>query len=558
MNKEEIEKTAEKYAIKNAFEHEKAQIGAVVGKVKALFPEEEMKKIIPIVKETVKKINELEKSELEKKYKKFEEEGWELKQEEKEKTLPELDWLKKGEKIITRVAPCPTGPMHFGHARPAIILDEYVKKYGGEFIIRFDDTDPKIKIPKQGIEEEYIKDFEWLGIKISKIKRQSDNIEKHLKIIEKLLKEGKAYICFCKQEEWRKKIWKSEGCACRTKNPKEQMKDWKKMKNHDLKEGDCVVRIKTDLKDKDSSVRDWWIAKIVDDPKKHPNKKTHKYHVWPSYNLSSAVDDHEMKTNFIVRGQEHRQNEKKQKYLYDYLGWEYAKTKYHGKIASIGDMVLSKSKIKKMMEEEGLERDDDPRLANIKSFRRRGFLPETIRKIILDCGLNPNDSKISSENLSSTNKKFLGEVKQYPFIEEGIQLEIVNCGKGEINEYGIIKKIEKPIQKFIIDKKETSKIKEGESVRLKEGLNFKLTGKSEYNADGFFVSYGKKDYKTINWITGEGKEARVLMNDGKEKIGLTTKTIEKEKEGKMINFSEIGYVKIEEKNGTTKSIFAHK
>jgi len=98
---EEITKTAHKYAVKNAFEHDgEAQIGAVVGKVKALFPKADLKKVMPMISKAVAEVNKMKKDALALEYKKFESTGWELKHVEKEKTLPELEWLKKGEKII--------------------------------------------------------------------------------------------------------------------------------------------------------------------------------------------------------------------------------------------------------------------------------------------------------------------------------------------------------------------------------------------------------------------------------------------------------------------------
>jgi glutamyl-tRNA synthetase len=219
----ELEKTISKYATKNAFEHKgPAQLGAVVGKIKALFPEEELGKIMPQIKKIVEEINSLSPKELEQKYKLYETEGWELKREEKEKTLPELDWLKKGEKIITRVAPNPSGAMHFGHARPAVLTDMYVKKYGGTFILRFDDTDPKIKKPVAGIEQEFLSELMWLGIDVHQTANASDNLERYYEIIKKLLKEDNAYICDCDPEKWRELIWNSKPCPCRSKKPKEQ------------------------------------------------------------------------------------------------------------------------------------------------------------------------------------------------------------------------------------------------------------------------------------------------------------------------------------------------
>ena len=212
----EVKDVAHKYAVKNAFEHDgSAQPGAVIGKVKALFPEVNLAEVAPEINQIVKEINEMDSGKLKEEYDFYASQGWELKQIEKEKTLPELEWLKEGEKLITRAAPCPTGVMHFGHARPYVLTDEFVKKYGGTYIMRFDDTDAKVKIPEKAMEKEFLDDFKWLGININGgIVNQSDNIKRYYQIIEKLFKMEKAYVCFCASEKWRELSWKSKACPC--------------------------------------------------------------------------------------------------------------------------------------------------------------------------------------------------------------------------------------------------------------------------------------------------------------------------------------------------------
>lgn len=554
MSSSEIKEVAFKYAIKNAFEHEgQAQMGAVIGKVKALFPQNEIKEISLIAQSIVEEVNTLDKQRLKEHYTFFNEEGWELKQTEKEKTLPELDWLKEGEQLITRVAPNPSGAMHFGHARPAILSDEYVKKYGGKLFIRFDDTDPKIKKPIEGIEKEFLDEFNWLEIKVDGISNASNNLKRYYQIIEELIKKEKAYVCFCKSEEWKQKIWKGKACPCREKNAREQLINWKKMLKHQIKEGEAIVRIKSDLNQKDTSLIDFWLAKVVDKVE-HPNKVAAKEHVWPSYNLASAIDDYDNKINFIIRGQEHISNEKKQRQIYEIFNWVYPHTKYHGKITQVGDMVLSKSIIKELMEKEGLNRDDDPRLATLKAFRRRGFSPKTIRKIIFEIGLNTNEAKIGIENFAAINKEIVGEVNSYPFIEEGIECEVIGIFEGEINYYGEKIIIRNPIQKFILDKKEIKKFKTSDIIRLKNGFNIKIEEINEYYIRAKFISFEKTNKPTVNWLM-DGIDTEILMNDGTIRQGMSAPNLKNE--NKIIYFSNIGHANIENKNEKINCVFSY-
>ena len=135
-------------------------------------------------------------------------------------------------------------------------------------------------------------------------------------------------------------------------------------------------------------------------------------------------------------------------------------------------MTLSKSKMKLIMDEVGAERYDDPRMATIMAFRRRGFLPQTIRKIIVDCGVSMKEVKITLENFASANKQFLGEVAEYPFFEEAIEIEINNMMEGEGEAYGENIKFKGGIEKLLVNKKELLKYKGKETlVRFKKAFN---------------------------------------------------------------------------------------
>jgi len=142
-----VEQDAYRYAIKNAFLHEgKADMGALIGKLKALHPELHIKKTMEIALEAVKKVNAMEAGEIKKEFEQFNKKGYELKAKQKEDPLPSLEWAEK-EAVVTRYAPNPNGPFHLGNARTAILSKEFSERHKGKFLLRFDDTDPKVKKP---------------------------------------------------------------------------------------------------------------------------------------------------------------------------------------------------------------------------------------------------------------------------------------------------------------------------------------------------------------------------------------------------------------------------
>src|SRR3989441_2765209 len=124
-----------------------------------------------------------------------------------------------------------------------------------------------------------------------------------------------------------------------------------------------------------------------------------KYRVWPLYNFSAAVDDHLMGITHIIRGKEHLTNAVRQTYLYKHMGWSYPEAIEYGRLKMIG-FKLSKSEMVKELEEGLVEGFDDPRIPTIASLRRRGYSPETLRKIVHEMGARPVDATRSEEHTS--------------------------------------------------------------------------------------------------------------------------------------------------------------
>jgi glutamyl-tRNA synthetase len=548
----EIKETAFRYGIKNAFLHEgKAEISAIVGKLKALDKDLNVKEIMPEVIEIIKEINSMPFAEIEKKFHEFEN-SYELKVQEKKEGLPELEWAEK-EKVVTRYAPNPNGPFHLGNARAAIISNEYAEKYKGKFILRFDDTDPKIKKPIENAEQVFLKDLNWLGINPKEIFFASDRIEIYYEYMKKIIELEKAYVCTCDSEEWKKLITEKKACPCRELNKKEQLKRFEKMLSHEFKEGQAVLRIKTDLNHKDPSIRDWWAAKIVDWPN-HPKVKQ-KFIVWPSYNFASAIDDQLLGVTLIIRGQEHEQNMTKQKYLYEYFNWKYPHAVHFGRI-KLGEMVLSTSKIAKGIEEGIYSGWDDPRLGTIQALRKRGFQPKALIQTIMDLGTNTNDATIELNKLIDLNKKLIEpKTKRVTFIENPVELEVNYCKEKEIEKYNQTYLL-KPLEKFLVEKNDLIKVKKGELFRLRNALNARLIEFNELWAISEFVGFPEINKMLVSWIL-EPTDAEILMDDNSKKIGLID-SIEL-KEGDYLNLHLFGYCKVNKIEGNKAELsFIHK
>jgi len=522
-----IEEDAYRYAVKNAFLHGgRAEAGAIVGKVKALYPKLDIKKAMAIALEAVKKANSLEHEELKRDFERFEGQGWELKPKEKEDSLPALEWAEESrEKVVTRFAPNPNAPFHLGNARTAILSKEYAERYKGRFILRFDDTDPKVKRPIEDAERIFKEDLHWLGCDPDETFFASDRLGLYYDYLRTALEKGFAYVCDCDSEAWRKKIKAKKACKCRNLEPKEQLKRFEKMMDGETKEGEAVVRIRTDLKDKDPSVRDWWAAKAVDNPE-HTNPKAVGNHVWPSYNFASAIDDHLLGVTLIIRGQEHEQNKTKQEFLYRQFGWVYPHCFHIGRI-SLQGMVLSKSKIREGIEKGEFSGWDDPRLGTIRALRKRGFRAEALKEALLDLGVNTNDSVLQLAKVIDLNRKIIEpESERMAFFEEPLQLDVNYAPNG--------------MHRLFVDKKAFEKFRAGDVLRLRQLFNVKIVKKDEFQAFADFVGEAMVNKPVVGWFR-EGVDAEVLMDDNSRKIGMTDASILEKKAGGRVCFEGFGF-----------------
>jgi glutamyl-tRNA synthetase len=548
---EKIIEDSYRYAIKNAFSHNsKADASAVVGKIIALHKGTDIKKAMPAIMEAVRKVNSMSPAEIEKEYKKFED-GYELKPKPKREGLPTLDFAEKGEKIITRFAPNPSGVMHLGHARQAILSHDLAKKYCGKFFLRVDDTDPKTKVPIEKGEELVLQDLEWLDAKPDETYRASDRFELYYDYMKKIVEMEKAYVCTCNNEEWKKKKAKGIACACRDIPKKENLEKLEKMLKHEYKEGTAVLRIKTDIQHKDPSIRDWWAAKIVDNPQ-HP--KATNTHLWPSYNFASAIDDHELGITLIIRGQEHAQNAEKQKYLYQYFGWKYPHAIHTGRIKSdIG--LLSKSKINELMKKKDFLGYSDPRLGTLLALKRRGFQPEAIREIIIEIGLKTSDTTIEFKKLADLNKKFVASAERIAFLTEPIRLDVGFSQKIIAEIDGKEFELKQGSQTFLVDKTELEKIEIGKIARIRNAYNVRIVKKDPLQAFAECLGKGPGEFPVIHWLIEEQSIDTEIWTPKGMIAGFVDNKIIDKKTGEIVYLEKFGYCRIDQLKENKATLF---
>jgi len=577
----ELREFIRKLALLNAVKHDgKAQTGSVVGKFLAEKPElrSKAKKIARLVGEVLQEVNNLSLEE----QKDIVEERWPAalvkEKVEEEKRLPPLPNVGRYAEVVTRFSPNPDCVLHLGSARAIVLCYEYARMYKGKFILRFEDTDPKLKKPVLEFYDRIREDLAWLGCKPHEEYVQSDRISIYYEYAERLLKDGKAYVCTCQPEHFREKALANKPCLCRDLKPEEHLKRWQRMLEGSYKEGEAVVRVKTDLNHPNPAVRDWPALRVLDSEKYPHPRVGSKYHVWPLYNFACGLDDHLMGVTHIIRGKEHLTNMVRQEYMYEYLGWQYPEAIHYGRLKITGAS-LSKSIIVQGMREGIYKSWDDPRLATFAALRRRGMTPEAIKKLMIDVGPKTSEVVLSWENLYAHNRKMLDpKADRYFFVHNPIQLTVRNMLKAftaklrlhpdhaerGFREYTIKPTGEDNSVILWVSRNDTEILKVGKVIRLMGLFNTKIERTDAYSAEASFISEPYEEARKagaplIHWIPiGADLPCQVVMPDATVAEGITETASKGLKPNDIIQFERFGFVRIDEVNMKLIAYYAHR
>jgi glutamyl-tRNA synthetase len=572
--------TIRKIALTNAIEHEgKAQPKPVLGRLLAENPELRGKvaEATSLVDTVVHEVNSLTLE----KQKKIVGKLWPtlLKEKgkvEEKKGLPPLPNVEKYKQVVTRFAPNPDAVLHIGSTRAVILSHEYARMYNGLFVLRFEDTDTRLKKSALKFYDLIREDLRWLGCEWDAEYIQSDRIEIYYKHMEKLLKDGHAYVCTCKREDFHEKVTIREPCPCRTLSPEENVNRWQAMLSGEYGEGEAVVRVKTDLDHPNPAIREWPAFRIVD-PKKYPHPRVgRKYRVWPLFAFANGVDDHLNGVTHVIRGKEHLANQKRQEYLYAYLGWKYPEAIHYGRLKIVG-ATLSKSKIVRGVQDGTYTGWDDPRLATFRALSRRGIQPGALRQLILEIGPKPVDITLSWENLYAYNKKIIDpSADRFFFVQEPLKQSVKGVKKSytahvpfhpDHPERGHRTLTVKPLNndaEVLVSCRDKALFVNGSVIRLMELFNVKVQDASETGFSAAFFSEAYDDARRlraplVHWLPAdEGVSCEVMMPDGSSVKGLAEDTFRNVSVGKIVQFERFGFVRVDQKNEKIVVVYAHR
>lgn len=536
----------------NALEHDgKAELNSVISRMVAYFPDERknLKYLIPQIKGIIEEVNGLPDDEMRRIVSVEFPELLEKKKVE-EKRLPDLpDVTKDG--VVMRLAPSPSGPLHIGHARMAILNDEYLKRYGGKLILRIEDTNPATIDPDAY--KMIPDDLKWLDVNYTDLVIQSKRFEIYYNEMKRLIERGNAYVSTTSTEDFRTMKQKKLPVKEREESPEENLERWDRMTNGGYEKGEAYAVVKTDLEHPNPAVRDFIAFRIIDIP--HPLEGD-RYRVYPMMNFSVSVDDHLLNLTHVIRGKDHIANTEKQKYVFNHLNWKQPVYIHYGKV-SIENSILKTSLIKKGIKSGEFSGWDDPRLGTLLALKKRGFLPESIRKYFVESGIGDVDTTFSWEIFYSFNRKLVdADSPRHFFIHNPVKLGFEFEGVLEVhlplfpsysnsNTGRSYRDYDIGTGEIFLTKQDADKFN-NRIVRLKDLGDFKIENtKITYSRES-----GENVRKSANgqpiiihWLSGNCHPFKVYKPDGTVDTGLVENDVSNYL-GRVNQMERYGYVNV--------------
>lgn len=446
-------------------------------------------------------------------------------------------------KVITRFPPEPNGYLHIGHAKSILLNYGLSQEYGGQFNLRFDDTNPT----KEKVEfvDSIKRDVEWLGAKWhGDVLFASDYFDRMYEAAVKLIRKGKAYVCDLTPEqirEYRGTLTEpGKESPYRNRSVEENLELFENMKNGMYADGEKVLRAKIDMAAANINMRDPIIYRVAHISH---HRTGDKWCIYPMYDFAHPIEDaiegvsHSICT---LEFEDHRP-------LYDWVvrELEYENPPKQIEFAKLylNNVVTGKRYIKRLVEDGIVDGWDDPRLVSIAALRRRGFTPESIKTFVELVGVTKSQGSVEYPMLEYCIREDLKlKVRRMMTVLNPVKVIIDNYPVGQVEYMEVPNNQENPelgtrkvpftkelyIERddFMIDPpKKYFRMFPGNEVRL---MNAYFVTCTDYKTDEsgevteIHCTYdpetrggnfeGRKVKGTIHWVSAsEGKQVQVRL-----------------------------------------------
>ena len=339
---------------------------------------------------------------------------------------------KNSGQVVTRFPPEPNGFLHIGHAKAVCLSFGMAKEFAGTTYLRFDDTNPS----KESIEfaDSMKEDISWLGFEWLEVRNASDYFDQLYAFAEQLIEDEKAYVDSQSADEIRAMRGSltdaGKNSPYRDRTVAENLDLFRRMRDGEFADGDHVLRLKIDMASPNINMRDPAIYRIRH--VKH-HQTGDKWCIYPLYDYTHCISDSlEGITHSLcdLGFEAHRP-------LYDWV-LDNIKVNCHPQQIEFSRLnlqytVMSKRKLKQLVEENLVDGWDDPRLPTIAGLRRRGYTPTALRDFCRRIGVTKSDNNVElallqsviREDLEDTAPRVMGVVNPIKLVIENYALDKV-------------------------------------------------------------------------------------------------------------------------------------
>lgn len=338
-----------------------------------------------------------------------------------------------GGRVLTRFPPEPNGYLHIGHAKSIALNFGLAQQYNGKTNLRFDDTNPVTE------DTEYVDsikaDIRWLGYEWDKELYASDYFEQIYEFAVTLIKKGLAYV----EDATAEQIAASKGTPttpgtptpARSRSVEENLDLFTRMRAGEFKDGEKTLRAKIDLASPNMHMRDPLMYRIKH---AHHHRTGDKWCIYPMYDFAHGQSDsieqitHSLCTLEFIP---HRA-------LYDWFIKEleiFPSHQYEFSRLNLNYTVMSKRKLKQLVEEKYVSGWDDPRMPTISALRRRGYTPASLRQFCERVGVQKREQMIDIGLLEFCIREELNKTaNRVMAVLDPVKLVITNYPDGQVEE----------------------------------------------------------------------------------------------------------------------------
>ncbi len=430
-----------------------------------------------------------------------------------------------GKKIHTRFPPEPNGYLHIGHAKAICINFDTAKKFNGVCHLRMDDTNPT----KEDVEyvDAIKEDIKWLGFDWEdKFFYASQFFDDMYEIAKKLIREGKAYVCELSADEVRQNRGDLKNPAVspyRDRPIEESLDLFERMKNGEFPDGKMTLRAKIDLASGNFNMRDPVIYRI--------NHMTHhktgnKWCIYPMYDFAHPIEDAMEGITHSLCSLEFEDHRPLYNWVVENVDVPIKPRQIEFARLGINYTVMSKRKLRELVEKGYVDGWDDPRMPTLCGLRRRGYTPNSIKNFCQRIGVSKVISTVEYSFLEHCLREDLNESAQRVMaVLDPIKLIITNYPEDKVEEFEVENNpnrpedgtrtvtfsrelyieaddfMEEPVKKYF-------RLYPGNEVRLKTTYIVKCTGCKKDENGKVVEVYAEYDPLSRGGVSPDGRKVR--------------------------------------------------